>query len=121
MQEQLDRNGIKSLTFRLMRSLQAVCYNPEVVEVRMGLCVSATPLHFSPHTALGYVYVRGKENIKERLHELSEFAFPILFYSLSCYISEQITIPNRWVLTLPHLRACPPPARSLIVQNACRL
>ena len=55
------------------------CYNPEVVEVRMGLRVSATPLHFSPHTALGYVYVRGKENIKERLHELSEFAFPILF------------------------------------------
>ena len=44
-----------------------------------------------------------------------------LFYSLSCYISEQITIPKRWVLTLPHLRACPPPARSLIVQNACSL
>ena len=85
--------------------------------MRMGLCVPAAPLH-SPHTRLldMFMFVG-----KKTLHELSEFAFPILFYSLSCYISEQITIPNRWVLTLPHLRACPPPARSLIVQNACRL
>ena len=52
------------------------CYNPEVVEVRMGLCVPASPLH-SPLTRLldKFMFV-GKKNF---LHELSEFAFPILF------------------------------------------
>ena len=52
------------------------CYNPEVVEVRMGLCVPASPLH-SPLTRLldKFMFV-GKKTF---LHELSEFAFPILF------------------------------------------
>jgi hypothetical protein len=46
MQEQLDRNGIKSLTFRLMRSLQAVC---EATTLIGGTMVTAPPFFEMAH------------------------------------------------------------------------
>ena len=92
------------------------CYNSEVMEVRMGLRVPGTPLPSLTHGSR--IYLCSWERKPYTNSPSSRF----LFYSLSFYISEQITIPvTRLVLTLPHLRACPPPARSQIVQNACSL
>ena len=46
LQEQLDRNGIKSLTFRLMRSLQAVF---EASTLIGGTMVTAPPFFETAH------------------------------------------------------------------------